>query len=61
MARSHHNCGRSEEGEWYEHFYFGGDTRMTEFQAAVLHAQLDRYDELYKIRNGNLHYLDENL
>lgn len=61
MARSHHNCGRSEDGEWYEHFYFGGNTRLTEFQAAVLLAQLDRYDELFQIRQGNLNYLNEKL
>ncbi len=61
MARSHNNCGRSEDGEWYEHFYFGGNTRITEFQSAVLLAQLGRYDELKEIRQENLAYLDKHL
>jgi len=61
MARSHINCGRSEEGLWYEHFYFGGNYRITELQTAVLHAQFDRYDELKEIRQKNYQYLAENL
>jgi len=61
MARSHNNCGRSEDGLWYEHFYFGGNTRITEFQSAVLIAQLGRYDEQKKIRQDNLNYLNEQL
>lgn len=61
MARSHSNCGRSDDGAWYEHFYFGGNSRMTEFQAAVLLAQFQRYDELLKIRQNNLAYLNSRL
>ncbi len=53
MVRSHYNCGRSEDGQWYEHFYLGGNYRITEFQSAVLLAQFDRYEELKKIRNDN--------
>ena len=61
MMRSHTNCGRSEDGEWYEHFYFGGNARMTEFQSAVLLAQLGRYDEQKRVRQDNLAYLDRGL
>ncbi|MDZ7722529.1 MAG: DegT/DnrJ/EryC1/StrS family aminotransferase [candidate division KSB1 bacterium] len=61
FARSHSNCGRSEDGLWYEHFYFGGNTRITEFQSAVLLAQLDRYEELMNIRQENMRYLNTNL
>lgn len=61
MARSHMNCGRSEDGLWYEHFYFGGNSRITEFQSAVLLAQFERYDELKKIRQQNLDYLNTEL
>ena len=57
MARSHINCGRSDDGLWYEHFYFGGNYRMTEFQSAVLMAQFDRYEELKNIRFENYQYL----
>ncbi|MBN2412156.1 DegT/DnrJ/EryC1/StrS family aminotransferase [candidate division KSB1 bacterium] len=61
MARSHINCGRSEEGLWYEHFYFGGNYRITELQTAVLLAQFERYDELKEIRQKNCQYLTEKL
>ncbi|MDZ7271600.1 MAG: DegT/DnrJ/EryC1/StrS family aminotransferase [candidate division KSB1 bacterium] len=61
MARAHANCGRSADGQWYEHFYYGGNFRMTEFQAAVLLAQLGRLDELQAIRHENAAYLDEKL
>jgi len=61
MARSHSNCGRSEDGLWYEHFYFGGNYRMTEFQSAVLLAQFGRYEELKKIRQDNLAFLNQAL
>jgi len=61
MAQSHHNCGRSEDGQWYEHFFFGGNTRMTEFQAAVLLAQLARFEDLQAKRRENYAYLRANL
>lgn len=54
MARSHSNCGRSDDGLWYEHFYFGGNYRITQFQSAVLLAQFDRYEELKKVRQENV-------
>ncbi len=58
---SHHNCGRSDDGLWYEHFYYGGNYRLTEFQAAILHAQFDRYPEQHKTRMENLNWLNEHL
>lgn len=61
MARSHSNCGRSADGLWYEHFYFGSNSRMTEFQSAVLLAQFERYDELKVVRQENLAYLNQQL
>jgi len=61
MVRSHNNCGRSEDGLWYEHFYFGGNTRITEFQSAVLLAQLGRYQEQMHIRQENHNYLNQQL
>ena len=44
-ARSYTNCGRSAEGAWYEHFLLGANLRMTEFQAAILLAQLTRLED----------------
>jgi dTDP-4-amino-4,6-dideoxygalactose transaminase len=61
MARSHANCGRRPGGQWYEHFYLGGNSRMTEFQSAVLLAQLARHEGQRKIREGNLRTLNEKL
>ena len=61
MAKSHSNCGRSNDGAWYEHYYFGGNYRLTEFQAAVLLAQFGRYEELLTIRQNNLNYLNKKL
>jgi dTDP-4-amino-4,6-dideoxygalactose transaminase len=40
-----HNVGRVKEGRWYEHNVLGGNFRMTEWQAAILLAQLQRLPE----------------
>ncbi|HID56623.1 TPA: DegT/DnrJ/EryC1/StrS family aminotransferase [Candidatus Poribacteria bacterium] len=56
-----HNCGRRKEGAWYEHNLMGGNYRMTEWQAAVLLAQLPKLDEQTEIRNRNSLYLAEKL
>lgn len=39
-----HHVGRRPEGKWYEHEYLGGNSRISEWQAAVLSAQLTRLD-----------------
>lgn len=61
FARSYANCGRVEGGVWYEHYYLGGNYRMTEFQAAVLLAQLDRYPAMMERRERNARYLSQQL
>ncbi len=61
MARSFSNCGRRPQGQWYEHFSLGGNFRMTEFQSAVLLAQLGRYEGQRKAREKNLVFLNERL
>ena len=44
-AKSLSDCGR-RPGEWfYSHYALGGNYRMTEWQGAVLLAQLDRFEE----------------
>lgn len=55
---SYQNCGRKIEGEWYEHIRFGLNERMSEFQAAILIAQLQRLDEQMSKREENARYLD---
>ena len=45
LARSTHDCGRLP-GEWfYDHFTYGSNYRLSEWQGAVLLAQLTRLDE----------------
>lgn len=60
-AKSLRNCGRSETGLWYAHYNYGGNYRMTEFQAAVLSAQLDRYPELHLKRQTNAFELEKRI
>ncbi|MEW6457136.1 MAG: DegT/DnrJ/EryC1/StrS family aminotransferase [Acidobacteriota bacterium] len=60
-ARSYSNCGRLEGRIWYEHYLMGGNYRMTEFQAAVLLAQLERYEKMKKKREENAAYLSKRL
>lgn len=60
-AWSLHNCGRLPKGAWYDHYLPGGNYRMTEFQAAILLAQLKRLDEHTKRRMENAKYLNGKL
>ncbi|MEM3047107.1 MAG: DegT/DnrJ/EryC1/StrS family aminotransferase, partial [Candidatus Bathyarchaeia archaeon] len=60
-AWSYHNVGRAVEGSRYEYHLLGGNYRMTEFQAAVLLAQLSRYEEHLKTRMENAQYLSRRL
>ncbi len=61
FCKSYSNCGRLEGGVWYEHYYLGGNFRFTEFQAAVLLAQFDRYPAMQKKREQNAKYLSEKM
>lgn len=47
------NCGRPESDRAYQHTTIGTNARMSEFQAAVLRAQLRRYPEQYALRHKN--------
>lgn len=58
LARSVHDCGRVP-GEWfYSHFIYGSNYRLSEWQGAVLHAQLSRLDEQTRRRHQNARTLD---
>jgi len=61
LCRSVHNCGRLPEGAWYEHHIVGGNYRMTEFQGALLLAQLGRLEAQSAIREANGRYLNDRL
>lgn len=60
-AWSLHNCGRIPQGAWYEHHLPGANYRMTEFQAAILLAQMERFDEQTEKRIENARYLNSKL
>ncbi|TWD84669.1 dTDP-4-amino-4,6-dideoxygalactose transaminase [Kribbella amoyensis] len=47
------NVGRVRGGGWYQHESVGYNLRLTEFQAAVLRAQLARHPQLQEIRERN--------
>lgn len=58
-ARSVHDCGRMP-GEWfYSHFINGSNYRLSEWQGAVLTAQLSRLNEQTQRRHRNARLLDE--
>jgi len=58
LARSTHDCGRMP-GEWfYSHYIYGSNYRLSEWQGAVLLAQLTRLDEQTARRHENGRLLD---
>ena len=60
-ARSVHDCGRLP-GEWfYDHYQHGSNYRLSEWQGAVLSAQLTRLDEQTERRHTNARLLDAEL
>jgi dTDP-4-amino-4,6-dideoxygalactose transaminase len=61
LCWSLHNVGRVHGGEWYQHEILGWNFRMTEWQGAVLLAQLDRLPEQEQVRDRSAQYLDETL
>ncbi|MBP7146287.1 MAG: DegT/DnrJ/EryC1/StrS family aminotransferase [Acidobacteria bacterium] len=60
-AWSYHNCGRTLGGAWYQHDYPGLNYRLTEFQAAVLLAQLERLPEAQARRRAAMAVLHREL
>lgn len=61
VARSLSDCGR-RPGEWfYSHYLLGGNYRMTEWQGAVLLAQLERFPEQQRNRARNAEMLNREL
>jgi dTDP-4-amino-4,6-dideoxygalactose transaminase len=53
------NVGRPRRGPWYEHRIYGWNYRITEFQAAILIAQLERAPELMERRERGARILDK--
>ncbi|MGH2531522.1 MAG: DegT/DnrJ/EryC1/StrS family aminotransferase [Thermomicrobiales bacterium] len=61
LCWSLHNVGRVRDGEWYQHERLGWNFRMTEWQGAVLLAQLERLPGQQAIRDAGAAYLDDAL
>jgi 3-amino-5-hydroxybenzoate synthase len=55
------DCGRQTGEYFYEHFSYGGNCRMSEFNAAVLRVQLKRLPEQHRRRNANARHLADML
>ncbi|RKN84215.1 DegT/DnrJ/EryC1/StrS family aminotransferase [Paenibacillus ginsengarvi] len=53
------NVGRIPSGGWYQHERFGQNYRMTEFQAAIVLAQMTRLEEQMTRRERGAKLLDE--
>src|SRR5581483_10073684 len=51
------NVGRTRSGRWYEHSVLGSNFRITEFQTALLRAQMKRLPEQTARRNENAEVL----
>jgi dTDP-4-amino-4,6-dideoxygalactose transaminase len=56
-CRSIHSCGRVPKGAWYEHHVISGNYRLSEFQGAILNAQLARLEKQTERRDRNGQYL----
>ena len=59
LARSTHDCGRMPGRWFYDHYIYGSNYRMTEWQGAVLSVQLERLEEQVNTRHRNGRLLDE--
>ncbi len=52
-----HNCGRVRDGRKYQHELLGSNFRMTQWQAAILLAQMTRFETWTERREANATYL----
>lgn len=58
LCRSYTHCGRRKGAAWYDHDYLGSNLRLTEFQAAILLAQLGRLPVQIEQRQRSAKALD---
>jgi dTDP-4-amino-4,6-dideoxygalactose transaminase len=61
LARSIHDCGRLPDEWFYAHFHYGSNYRLSEWQGAVLRAQLARMPNQATLRRKNAAWLDREL
>lgn len=55
------HCGRSRDGLWYEHNRLGWNSRLSEWQGAMLRSQLRKLPEQNMRRMANVKYFSEQL
>lgn len=58
---SYHNCGRTQGGAWYDHNFPGLNYRLSEFNAAVLLGQMERFPAQQRTRFGAMNALHKTL
>lgn len=58
LSRSISDCGRMPGHQFYEHFIYASNYRLSEWQGAVLNVQLERMDEQTSRRHYNACLLD---
>lgn len=61
MIYSVGDCGRKKGEYFYDHFRYGTNYRMSEYQGAVLRPQLRKFPEQHKLRNKNAQFFMEKL
>lgn len=61
LCRSYTHCGRTSGSAWYDHDVLGSNLRLTEFQAAILLAQLGRLPSQVTTRARNAAIIDQRL
>jgi dTDP-4-amino-4,6-dideoxygalactose transaminase len=61
LSRSFTHCGRTKGSAWYDHDVLGSNLRITEFQAAILSAQLARLPGQIDRRDQNAKLLQATL
>jgi len=60
-AQSYTNCGRASATDQYQCRLIGFNYRLTELQAVILDAQLDRLPKQAKVRQANMERFDKRL
>ncbi|MFX1574141.1 MAG: DegT/DnrJ/EryC1/StrS family aminotransferase [Promethearchaeota archaeon] len=58
---SYIDCGRRKNKYFYDHYSYGTNYRMGEFQAAILREQLKKLPAQHKLRNENAKYFTDKL
>ncbi len=61
MFKSFINCGRGEGIWYYRHLRLGGNYRLSEWQGAILRAQLKRFPDQQKNRGNNANWLNSEI